>query len=65
MPDDDALRFKVVNTNSHNEVIARAINLLAGRAAYETAGRLYPNERVDRDGARISARSDPELKDQC
>jgi hypothetical protein len=63
---DDDLRFKVVRTNSHDEVIARAINLLLGRAAYETARQLYPNDRVDyRDGARIIARSDQERKDQA
>src|SRR5258706_889413 len=34
--------------------IARAANLIVGRAAYETAARLYPKERIDyRDGARI------------
>jgi len=31
------LRFKIVRTNSHDEVIARANNLLVARAAYETA----------------------------
>jgi hypothetical protein len=32
----------------------RAANLIFGRAAYETARRLVPNDRVDyRDGARI------------
>jgi hypothetical protein len=57
--DDDDLKFKVVRTNSHDEVVARAANLLIGRAAYETARRLYENERVDfRDGARVIARSD-------
>jgi hypothetical protein len=59
MHDDADLRFKVVRTNGHDEVVARATNLLIGRAAYETARRLYPNDRVDyRDGARIIARSD-------
>lgn len=63
MPNDDPLPFKVVRTNSHDEVIARANSLLVGRAAYETARRLYPSDRVDyRDGARIIARSEPELK---
>jgi hypothetical protein len=56
---DDDLRFKVVRTNGHDEIVARATNLIVGRAAYETARRLYPNDRVDyRDGARIIARSD-------
>jgi hypothetical protein len=61
MPDDD-LEFEVVRTNSHDEVVARAINLIIGRAAYETAVRLYPGERVDyRHGARIIASSGPEV----
>lgn len=34
--------FKVVRTNGHDEVLARAVNLLIGRAAFETAKRLYP-----------------------
>jgi hypothetical protein len=64
MTDDDPLEFKVVRTNSHDEVIARAINLLLGRAAFETACQLYPNDRVDyRHGARIIARSEPAPKE--
>jgi hypothetical protein len=60
---DDDLQFKVVKINSHDEVIARAVNLLIGRAAYETARGLYPNERVDyRDGGRTIARSEPQSK---
>jgi hypothetical protein len=59
MPDDDSLPFEVVKSSSPEEVIARANNLLVGRAAYETARRLYPYERIDyRRGARIIARSD-------
>jgi hypothetical protein len=58
MPDDDDLRFKIVRVNSHDEIVARACNLLIGRAAYETARRLYEGERVDyRDGARIISSS--------
>jgi hypothetical protein len=42
---------------------ASAVNLLIGRAAYETARRLYEHERVDyRHGARIIASSGPETK---
>jgi hypothetical protein len=56
---DDDLQFKVVRTNGHDEVVARAVNLIIGRAAFETARRLFPNERLDyRHGARIIARSD-------
>jgi hypothetical protein len=37
----------------------RASNLIVGRAAYETAARLYPKDVIQyRDGARIIARSD-------
>jgi hypothetical protein len=63
MSDHDDLRFKVVRTNGHDEVMARAANLIIGQAAYETARRMYPNDRVDyRDGARIIATSGPEPK---
>jgi hypothetical protein len=34
--------FKVVRTNGGDEVLARASNLLIGRAALETAKRMYP-----------------------
>ncbi len=61
MPGDDPLPFKVVRTNGHDEVIARASNLFVGRAAFETARRLYPRDRVDyRDGARVIVHSEPE-----
>ena len=55
----DELPFKVVRTNAHDEVIARAGNLLVGRAAYETARRLYPRDIIHhRCAARIIERSD-------
>jgi hypothetical protein len=42
-------------------ICRRTNNPLVGRAAFETARPLDPNERVDcRDGARIIARSEPE-----
>jgi hypothetical protein len=51
--------------NSHDEVVARVINLIIGRAAYETAVQLYPGERVDyRHGAHIIASSGPESKEE-
>jgi hypothetical protein len=57
----DNLPFKVVRTNGRDEIVARANNLLVGRAAFETARRLYPNDRVDyRDGARVIACSEPD-----
>ncbi len=56
---DEDLPFKVVRTNSHDEVLARAANLLVGRAAYETARRLYPRDMIQyRNGAQIIERSD-------
>jgi hypothetical protein len=41
LPED--LPFRVIR---EDEVIARANNLLVGRAAYETAVRLYPRDRI-------------------
>jgi hypothetical protein len=50
----------VIRVNSEDEVIARANNLIVGRAAYETAVRLYPRDTIQyRDGARIIAKSEP------
>jgi len=54
------LPFRVIR---EDEVIARANNLLVGRAAYETAVRLYPRDTIQyRDGARIIATSDKGAK---
>lgn len=48
-----------VRTNAHDEVIARAANLIVGRAAYETARRLYPQDTIHyRCGVRVIERSD-------
>jgi len=59
MPEE--LPFKVVRTNGSDEVLARATNLLLGRAAFETARRLYPKDRIDyRCGARVIERSEGE-----
>jgi hypothetical protein len=56
---DEDLPFKVVRINSHDEVLARAANLIVGRAAYETALRLFPKDTIQyRNGAQIIARSD-------
>jgi hypothetical protein len=50
----DNLPSKVVRTDGHEEIVARTNN-------FETARRLYPNERVDyRDGARIIVHREPE-----
>ena len=59
LPED--LPFKVVRINSHDEILARATNLLIGRAAYETAIRLFPADAIQyRNGAQIIARNDQE-----
>jgi hypothetical protein len=56
---DDDLPFKVVRSNSDDEVIARANNLLVGRAAYETARRMYPRDLIEyQHGAQVIERSD-------
>jgi hypothetical protein len=57
LPED--LPFKVVRTNGHDEVLARAVNLIVARAGYETAVRLFPKDTIQyRNGAQIIARSD-------
>ncbi len=58
LPED--LPFRVIRVNSENEILARAANLIIGRAAFETAVRLFPKDVIHyRDGARIIARSEP------
>jgi hypothetical protein len=42
----DEVPFKVVRSNGHDEVLARAMNLLIARAAYLEAARLYPESCV-------------------
>jgi hypothetical protein len=56
---DDDLPFKVVRTNSDEEVLARAANLLVGRAAYETAVRLFPRDAIQlRHGGQVILQSE-------
>ena len=51
--------FKVVRTNGSDEVLARAINLVIGRAAFETANRMFPKDCLEyRHGAQIIERND-------
>jgi hypothetical protein len=51
--------FKVVRTNG-GEVLARAANLLIGKAAFETAKRMYPTDLIEyRKGAQVIERSEP------
>jgi hypothetical protein len=58
---DEEFPFKVVRTNGHDEVLARSINLLMGRAAFETAKRLYPKDAIEyRKGAQVLDRSGEE-----
>jgi hypothetical protein len=53
--------FKVVRTNGSDEVLARAANLLIGRAAFETARRMYPRDVLEyRQGAQVLDRSGPQ-----
>ena len=55
---DEEFPFKVVRTNGHDEVLARSINLLMGRAAFETAKRLYPRDQLEyRMGTQVLDRS--------
>jgi hypothetical protein len=52
--------YKVVRTNGSDEVLARASNLLIGRAAFETARRMYPRDLLEyRRGAQVLERSGP------
>jgi hypothetical protein len=55
----EELSFKIVKVHpSHDEPIAYAANLLVGRAAYETATRMYPRDLIQmRQGARIIEKS--------
>ena len=52
-------RFLVIRVNSEDEIPTRAANLLVGRAAYETARRLYPQDTIHyRCGAKVIEQSD-------
>jgi hypothetical protein len=56
-PED--LPFEVVRTYVHDEILVRAANLHIGRAAYETAIRLFPRDAIQyRNGAQVIARND-------
>jgi hypothetical protein len=57
MPTEDC-PFKVVKTNGSDEVLARAVNLIIGKAAFETAKRMYPRDVLEyRNGAQVIERS--------
>jgi hypothetical protein len=50
--------FKVVRTNGSDEVLARAANLMIGRAAFETAKRMFPKDCLEyRHDAQIIERT--------
>jgi hypothetical protein len=56
----DNLPFTVVrpHDHDHDEVLARAINLLVARGAYRQAARLYPDDLIElRQGARVIEKS--------
>jgi hypothetical protein len=58
---DEDCPFKIVRTNGSDEVLAKAANLLIGRAALETARRMYPRDLIEyRRGAQIIDRSEPQ-----
>jgi hypothetical protein len=40
-PMSDELPFKVVRSNGTDEVLARAVNLLVARGAYQAAAKMY------------------------
>ena len=46
MPTEDC-PFKVVRTNGSDEVLAKAINLQIGRAAFDTAKRMFPKDLIE------------------
>jgi hypothetical protein len=50
------LPFKVVRINGQDEILARATKQLIGRAGYETAIPLFPQDAIQyRNGAQIIA----------
>jgi len=54
----EALSFKVVKTNTHDEVIVRGSNYEICKAAFEKAIFVYPNEHLEmRQGARVILKS--------
>jgi hypothetical protein len=53
--------YKAVRTNGSDEVLAQASNLLIGKAAFETARRIYPKDLIEyRRGAQVLDRSEPQ-----
>jgi hypothetical protein len=54
----DDLPFKVVRSNSHDELLAQAVDLIIALGAYRAAAAKYPEELIElRAGARVIERS--------
>jgi hypothetical protein len=54
----EALSFKIVKTNTHDEVIVRGSNYEICKAAFEKAIFIYPNDHLEmRQGARVILKS--------
>jgi hypothetical protein len=54
----DELPFTVVRSHDHDQVLARAVNLLIARHAYREAARIYPDNLIElRQGAPVIEKS--------
>jgi hypothetical protein len=54
----DELPFRIVRSNGTDDVLARAVNLLIARGAYQAATKMYPGDLIElRQGARIIEKS--------
>ena len=54
----EALSFKIVKTNTHDEGIVRGSNYEICKAAFEKAIFFYPNDHLEmRQGARVTLKS--------
>jgi hypothetical protein len=54
----EALSFKIVKTNTHDEVIVRGSNHEICKAAFDKAIFVYPNDQLEmRQGARVILKS--------
>jgi hypothetical protein len=48
----------VVRSNSYDELLAQAVNLLIARGAYQAAAKMYPEDLIElRQGARVIEKS--------
>jgi hypothetical protein len=58
----EALSFKIVKTNTQDEVIVRGSNYEICKAAFEKAIFVYPNDHLEmRQGARVILKSKERL----